>query len=141
MVRHKPIDVILAERKDDLTPKPNESIIDAKQRANNYEKLLEQFYGWLESEGYDNANTRYAFCKGLIQIFRYYNMNLTLRNQSPIDETNPKIDDFPLKADHVKKMSHICKDLRTKLWISMGNDLGWRINDFFGKNEAETTLH
>ncbi len=67
----KPVDEILAERKDDLTPKPKDSFVDAKQRANRYEKLLEQFYFWLESEGYDKANTRYSLCKGLIQLFRY----------------------------------------------------------------------
>ncbi|MGA3289442.1 MAG: hypothetical protein ABSD42_04295 [Candidatus Bathyarchaeia archaeon] len=118
----KSVDKILAERKDDLTPRANESLIDAKQRANRYEKLLEQFYNWLEGEGYEKANTRYNYCKGLLQIFRYYSMNLTLRNQSPINQTNAKIDDFPLKPDHVKKMFHVAKDLRTKLWVSMGND-------------------
>ena len=125
----KPIDEILAERKDDLTLKPDESLIDAKQRANRYEKLLEQFYNWLESEGYKKANTRYNYCKGLLQLFRYYTMNLTLRNQSPINQTNAKIDDFPLKPEHVKKMFHVAKDLRSKLLVSIGNDLGWRISD------------
>lgn len=125
----KDVDTILAERKDDLTPKPNESPVDAKQRANRYEKLLEQFYFWLEKQGYDNKNTRYSFCKGLRQLFRYYDMSLTLRNGSPINQVTPKIDDFPLRPEHVKKMFHVAKDLRSKLLVSMGNDLGWRISD------------
>lgn len=125
----KSIDEILAERKDDLTPKRNESLIDAKQRANHYEKLLEEFYNWLETEGYNKANTRYAFCKGLIRLFGYYEMHLTLRNNSPVNQTNAKTDDFPLKPDHVKKMFHVAKDLRSKLLVCIGNDLGWRIND------------
>jgi len=133
----KSIDAILSERKEDLTPRPKESLIDAKQRAGNYEKLLEQFYVWLIGEGYDKANTRYNYCKGLLQLFRYYNMNLTLRNQSPINQTNVKIDDFPLKPEHVKKMFHAAYDLRTKLWISLGNDLGWRISDVLSISRNE----
>lgn len=125
----KDVETILAERKDDLTPRPNESPVDSKQRANRYEKLLEKFYFWLKEQGYDKANTRYSFCKGLRQLFRYYNISLTLRTGSPINQVNPKIDDFPLKPENVKKMFHIAKDLRSKLLISMGNDLGWRISD------------
>jgi hypothetical protein len=125
----KTVDEILAERKDDLTPRPNESPVDSKQRADRYEKLLEKFYFWLEEQGYDNKNTRYSFCKGLRQLFRYYNMGITLRTGSPINQVTPKTDDFPLKGEHVKKMFHVAKDLRSKLLVSMGNDLGWRISD------------
>ena len=125
----KDVDAILDERKDDLTPRPNESPVDAKQRANRYEKLLEQFYFWLEKEGYDNVNTRYSNCMGLRQLFRYYNMSLTLRTGSPINQVTPKIDDFPLLPEHVKKMFHVAKDLRSKLLVSIGNDLGWRVSD------------
>ena len=46
----KDVDTILEERKDDLSPRPNESPVDAKQRANRYEKLLEKFYFWLEEQ-------------------------------------------------------------------------------------------
>jgi hypothetical protein len=133
----KTVDEILAERKDDLTLKPHESLVDAKQRANHYEKLLEEYYIWLEKEGYDRANTRYGYCKGLIQLFRFYSMNLTLRNQSPINQTESKIDAFPLKPEHVKKMFHVAKDLRSKLLVSIGNDLGWRINDVLSIKREE----
>jgi hypothetical protein len=64
-------------------------------------------------------------------------MVLTLRNNSPINQTNPKIDSFPLKPEHVKKMFHVAKDLRTKLFVSMGNDLGWRISDFLSIRRGE----
>jgi hypothetical protein len=125
----KTVDEILAERKNDLTPRLNENMIDAKQRVSRFEKLLEQFYFWLEKQGYENKNTRYSFCKGLRQLFRYYNMGITLRTGSPINQVTPKIDDFPLKPEHVKKLFHVAKDLRSKLLVSMGNDLGWRISD------------
>jgi hypothetical protein len=32
----KDVDMILAERKDDLTPRPNENLVDAKNRASRY---------------------------------------------------------------------------------------------------------
>jgi hypothetical protein len=124
----KSIDEILAERKDDLTPRPNETMVEAKQRSNRYEKLLEKFYAWMSEQGY-KRNSMYTNCKGLRQLFRYYNMGLTLRLGSPITQVAISTDDFVLKPEHVKKMFHCAKDLRSKLLISMGNDLGWRIGD------------
>ena len=35
----KDVDTILEERKDDLTPRPNESFVDAKQRARAHRLL------------------------------------------------------------------------------------------------------
>jgi len=124
----KSIDEILTERKDDLTPRPNETMVEAKQRSNRYEKLLEKFYAWMSEQGY-KRNSMYTNCKGLRQLFRYYNMGLTLRNGSPITQVAISTDDFVLKPEHVKKMFHCAKDLRSKLLISMGNDVGWRIGD------------
>ena len=36
----KDIETILRERKDDLTPRPDESLVDAKQRADRFERKL-----------------------------------------------------------------------------------------------------
>lgn len=41
----KDVETILKERKDDLTPRANETLVDAKQRTSRYEKLLERFHG------------------------------------------------------------------------------------------------
>jgi len=75
----KDIDAILEERKGDLTPRPNESLVDVKQRADRYEKLLEKFYSWLEEKGYDKANSRYSFCKGLRSCLLAYQLRLRSR--------------------------------------------------------------
>jgi len=40
----KDVETILKERKDDLTPRANETLVDAKQKASRYEKLLERFH-------------------------------------------------------------------------------------------------
>jgi hypothetical protein len=56
-------------------------------------------------------------------------MGITLRNSSPLSRTTISTDDFNLKPHHVRAMFHSAKDLRSKLLISMGNDLGWGISD------------
>jgi integrase len=142
----KDIETILAERKDDLTPRPNENLVDAKNRASRYENLLEEFHAWLikpihtinkkPKQAY-GINTARTSTLGLLQIFRYYNMGLVLRNGSPISQTVISTGDFVLMPEHVRAMFHTAKDLRSKLLVSMGNDLGWRINDVLGIQRDE----
>jgi len=142
----KDVDTILAERKDDLTPRPNENLVDAKNRASRYENLLEEFHAWLmkpihpinkkPNQAY-GINTARTSTLGLLQIFRYYNMSLTLRNGSPISQTVISTGDFVLMPEHVRAIFHVAKDLRSKLWISIFNDLGWRINDVLGIQRTE----
>lgn len=137
----KPIETILAERKEDLTPRPNENLIEQKQRAQRYEKLLEVFHTWLTQkqqnrEAY-NINSARIYCLGLLQLFRYYAMPITLRSQSPINKTVLSVGDFVLMPLHVRAMFHVAKDLRSKLLISLGNDLGWRIGDVIAIQKSE----
>lgn len=122
------IETILQERKDDLTPRPNESLVDAKQRADRFERILEDFHKWTLERGY-KLNSERTLCPGLMQLFRYHSIGLTLRAGSPIAQTEIKTDDFILLPEHVRAMFHAPKDLRSKLLISIGNDLGWRIGD------------
>jgi len=132
----KDVDTILEERKDDLTPRPNESFVDAKQRASRYEKLIEKFHGWLLKRGY-KINTARTVCLGPLQLFRYYNMRITLRAGSPVSQTVVSTSDFILQPEHVRAMFHIAKDLRSKLLVSIGNDLGWRISDILSIKRSE----
>ncbi len=142
----KDVDTILAERKDDLTPRPNENLVDAKNRASRYENLLEEFHAWMgkpihmiykkPNQPYE-INTRHTNTLGLLQLFRYYNMGITLRNGSPISQTVISTGDFVLMPEHVRAMFHTAKDLRSKLLVSMGNDLGWRISDVLGIQRDE----
>jgi len=124
----KPVDIILQERKDDLTPRPNENLIDQKNRANRFERELEKFHKWMLSKGY-KINTARTYCTAVLQLFRYYSMGITLRTGSPLSRTTISTGDFNLKPHHVRGMFHSAKDLRSKLLISMGNDLGWGISD------------
>jgi len=132
----KNVEAILRERKDDLTPRPNETLVEAKQRASRYEKLLEKFHAWLLEQGY-KINSARTLCLGLMQLFRYYNMSITLRAGSPVSQTVVATSDFILQPEHVRSMFHVAKDLRSKLLVSMGNDLGWRISDILSIKRSE----
>jgi hypothetical protein len=61
----KKVDAILAERKDDLTPKPDESLVDQKQRADRFEKKLEEFHKWLLEERQYKINTARTYARAL----------------------------------------------------------------------------
>jgi len=137
----KPIETILEERKQDLTPKPNESLVEQRQRADRFEKEIETFHKWLKTKQPDREaypiNTARTYCLGILQIFRYYAMPITLRAQSPINVTVVSVGDFVLMPEHVRAFFHVAKDLRSKLLVSMANDLGWRIGDFLGIQKSE----
>ena len=132
----KDVEAILNERKDDLTPRANETLVDTKQRASRYEKLLEKFHAWLLEYGY-KINSARTLCLGVMQLFRYYNMGITLRTGSPVSRTVVTTSDFIMQPEHVRGMFHSAKDLRSKLLISMGNDLGWRISDILSIKRDE----
>jgi len=133
----KSIKEILEERKDDVTPRPNESIVDAKFRADRFQRELEKFHSWLQTEKKLMLNTARVYCVGILQLFSYYAMPMTLRTGSPISQTVVSLGDFTLKPEHIRKMFHVCKDLRSKLLISLANDLGWRIGDFLSIKVGE----
>lgn len=132
----KDVDTILAERKDDLTPRPNENPVEVKQRKKRFEKLLEKFHGWLLQRGYA-INSARTYCLGILQLFRYHEMGITVRTGSPITQTVVTTGDFILMPEHVRAMFHTARDLQSKLLISMGNDLGWRISDIIGIQRNE----
>ena len=124
----KDIDTILQERKEDLTPRKNENLIDQKNRADRFERELEKFHKWMLNKGY-KINTARTYCTAVLQLFRYYSMGIALRTGSPLSQTTISTGDFNLKPHHVRGLFHSAKDLRSKLLISMGNDLGWGISD------------
>jgi len=133
---HKSIDEVLEMRKDDVTPRPSESIVEAKQRASRFEHELERFHNWLtrktdEREAY-LPSTATSMCKGLMQIFRYYQMPIALRTGSPISEGREYSETkrYPLSPDDVRRMYWKARDLKSKLWITMANDVPIRVGDF-----------
>jgi len=64
---------ILEMRKDDLTVKDGENLIDYRNRTARYEKEIEKFHGYLMQQGY-KTNTARNLTLGIRQLFRYYQM-------------------------------------------------------------------
>jgi len=140
------IDVILNARKDDLTPGPDESIAEQRQRASRFEKMLEVFHSWMlkpihtiskkPNQAY-SINSARANTLGILQLLRYYNMQIVPRAGSPVNQTVICTGDFVLMPEHVRAMFHVARDLRSKLLITLGNDLGWRIGDLLSIKRNE----
>ena len=59
---------ILQMRKDDLTQRPDENIVDFRNRAARFEKLIEDFYNNLVKEGY-SINSARSMTIGIRQLF------------------------------------------------------------------------
>jgi hypothetical protein len=125
----KDVDTVLKERKDDLTPRRNENIIEQKQRASRQEKELEKFHSYLLGQGY-MLNSARTFITGMLQLLRYYEMGITLRQGSPLSQTTIAVGEFNLKPEHVRALFHAARDLRSQLIVSLANDLACGISDF-----------
>jgi hypothetical protein len=85
---------VLQERKDDLMQRPNEDIVTYRNRAANYEKIIEAFYNSLINEGY-KINAAKSVTNGLRQLFRYYHMDIKMRTGSNVNRTIKTQRNFP----------------------------------------------
>jgi len=119
---------ILEARKDDLTQRPGEDLIEYRNRAARFEKEIEKFHGYLLKQGY-TTNTSRALTIGIRQLFRYYQMPVTMRAGSRVTKTVKTSKNFPLRIEHVRRMFEVA-DLRERVILSMATDLGLRISDF-----------
>jgi integrase len=119
---------ILEARKDDLTQRPGEDLIEYRNRAARFEKEIEKFHGYLLKQGY-TTNTSRALTIGIRQLFRYYQMPVRMRAGSRVTKTVKTSRNFPLRIEHVRRMFEVA-DLRERVILSMATDLGLRISDF-----------
>jgi integrase len=119
---------ILETRKDDLTQRPGEDLIEYRNRAARFEREIEKFHGSLINQGY-TTNTSRALTIGIRQLFRYYHMPVRMRAGSRVTKTVKTSRNFPLRVEHVRKMFEVA-DLRERILLSMATDLGLRISDF-----------
>jgi hypothetical protein len=65
-----------------------------------------------------------------MQLFRFYEMPVTIPSGSDVSKTVPSTKDFVPTSEQYREMFKVASDLRSKLIISLGKDLGWRIGDF-----------
>ena len=132
---------VLKERKDDLTQRPDEDIVSFKNRASNFERLIESFYNDLIKEGY-KINAAKSLTNGLKQLFRYYHMDIKMRTGSNVNRVIKTQRNFPLTIEHVRRMYAVA-NFRERVILSMATDLGLRIGDFLNlkkKDLPELTL-
>jgi len=121
-------DQILKERKDDLTQRQNEDIVTYRNRASNFSKIIENFHAYLLNEGY-KINTAKSLTNGIRQLFRYYQIDIKVRNGSSLNRTVQTQRNFPLTIEHVRKMYAVA-NFRERVILSLATDLGLRISDF-----------
>ena len=119
---------ILQIRKDDLTPRPDENIIEAKHRAKRFERKIEQFHAHLLEQGYA-INSARTSTLGIRQLFRYYEMPIQMRAGSKVSKTVKTNKSFPLRIEHVRSMFSVA-DLRERVLLAIATDLALRISDF-----------
>ena len=128
---------ILEMRKDDLTQRAGENIIEYKNRASRFEKEIEKFHSYLLTRG--SINTARTQTLGIRQLFRFYEMGVRFRTGSKISRTVKTTKNFPLAIDHVRAMFDVA-DLRERVILSMATDLGLRIGDFIALKKSSLPL-
>ena len=77
---------VLEERKDNLTQRPNEDIVTYRNRAANYERIIESFYNHLIEKGY-KINAAKSITHGIRQLLRFYHMDVRMRSGSNVNRT------------------------------------------------------
>ncbi len=119
---------LLELRKNDLTQKPDENIVDFRFRAKRFEREIEKFFDYMVKQG-KSANTAKTHISGIKALFTFYAMPVKMRRGSRVNRPEKTNRNFPLTIEHVRKMYQVA-NLRDKVILSMATDLGWRIGDF-----------
>jgi integrase len=118
----------LEMRKDDLTQRQGENLVEYRNRAARFEKEIEKFHSYLLGQGF-TINTSRNLTLGIRQLFRFYEMPIRIRSGSKVSQTVKTTKSFPMTIEHVRAMFAI-GDLRERVVLSMTTDLGLRIGDF-----------
>ena len=126
---------VLEMRKNDLTQRTDENLIEYRNRAARFEKEIEKFHGNLVKRGYQ-TNTARGYTIGIRQLFRFYQMPIRMRAGSRVTKTVMTSKSFPLRIEHVRRMFEVA-DLRERIILSMATDLGLRISDFINIKKAD----
>jgi integrase len=131
----KSAEEILELRKDDLTQKAGENLIEYRNRAARFEKEIEKFHSYLIEQGLA-INSARGMTIGIRQLFRFYQMPIRMRAGSKVVKTVKTTKNFPLTIEHVRTMFKVA-DLRERMVLSMATDLGLRIGDFIALKKTD----
>lgn len=116
----KTCDEALSERREDIA---NGDFVKNRRFA----REIEKFHSAMIKQGY-TINSARANTIGIRQLFRFYGMPVTLEPQSGVTQTVVTTRDFIPTIQQYRDAFNVA-DLRTRVLISMGLDLGWRIGD------------
>jgi site-specific recombinase XerD len=129
----KDLDTILAERKQDLASE------DATQRK-RFVREIEKFHRFLLTEQPNrkaySVNSARTLTVGTLQLFRYFEMPITIEKGSTVSQTVETVSDFVPTVSEYRSMFN-CADLRGRTILSMALDLGWRISDFLETKKSD----
>jgi integrase len=131
----KPPEEILAMRQKDLTQKPGENLVEYRNRAARFEKEIEKFHSHLLENGY-SINSARNMTLGIRQLFRYYQMPVTMRSGSKVSQTVKTTKNFPLTIEHIRKMFQVA-NLKERTVLSLAVDTGLRISDFLAIKKTD----
>jgi integrase len=131
----KSAEEILEFRKDDLTQKADENLIEYRNRAARFEKEIEKFHSYLIDQG-SAINSARGMTIGIRQLFRFYQMPIRIRAGSKVAKTVKTTKNFPLTIEHVRAMFKV-GDLRERVLLSMATNLGLRIGDFISLRKSD----
>jgi len=123
---HKSANEILEERRKDVMSG------DFAQNT-HFSRELEKFHKYLIEKSY-SINSARNYCLGIRQLFRFYGFPLT-NLSSEISQTVQTTKDFIPTIQQYCDMFNVA-DIKGKIIISMGLDLGWRIGDFVSITKA-----
>jgi integrase len=124
----KPAEEILVMRQEDLTQRSGENLVEYRNRASRFEKEIEKFHSHLLENGY-SINSARNMTLGVRQLFRYYQMPVTMRSGSKVSQTVKTTKNFPLTIEHVRKMFQVA-NLKERTVLTLAVDTGLRISDF-----------
>jgi len=116
---------------------PNEILEMRKQdwisedfhQKKRFMRELEKFHSALIKQEY-SINSARTLCLGIMQLFRFYEMPITIPSGSEVSKTVQSTKDIVPTPQQYREMFKVASDLRAKLIISLGKDLAWRIGDF-----------
>lgn len=126
----KSLDQILEDRQKDLLSS------DSKQRK-RFVREIEMYHKWLLEEKKYPLNSASSYCDGLMQLFRYFEMPMSLESGSDVRKRVLTTKDFVPRPEQYRDMFLVADNLRDKLIISMGKDLAWRIGDFIQQRKDQ----
>ena len=122
-------------RQEDLTQKPGENLVEYRNRAARFEKEIEKFHSYLLKNEYC-INSARNMTLGIRQLFRSYQMPVTIRSCSKVSQTVKTTKNFPLTIEHVRKMFQVA-NLKERTILALAADTGLRISDFLAIKKTD----